>query len=157
MPHKKDTRDTLWPVLEKEIQARAPRKDRAFMLSGPWKKFVRRQSGYTIFRVNNAWVRNNLCVYFGHGGHALVHEFIPAGEVWISSHHPMGMTPAMHCGCVLKKRGQPASRNYFESTVLHEIAECEHMKKGKSYWSAHQHALEVEKKAGLLADPYRDD
>ena len=157
MSHKKDTRNVLWRTFEKEIQLRAKKKDRAFAVSGPWKTFVRRQSGYKIFRVDNAWVHNNLCVYFGHGGHGLVHEFIPMGEVWISSHHPVGMTPAMHCDCVLKKRGQPASKNYFESTTLHEIAECEQMKKGKTYWNAHQYALEVEKKAGLLSDPYRDD
>ena len=157
MSRARDRRDRLWQKLERDIQLRASDKDRSFRLSGKWKRLVRNQSGYMVFIVDGRWVRDNLCVYFGHGGHGLVHEFIPVDEIWISSRHYHELDSEIsRCVCRVKKKGQKVTRNYFESTVLHEVTECEQMKRGKKYWEAHQIALKAEKDAGLLKDPFDD-
>jgi hypothetical protein len=152
-----DRRNEMWRRMEKEIYSGARRKDKLFILSGKWKKFVRKQSGYKIYRVDGSWVRHNLLFYFGHGGHGFVHEFIPTGEIWVSSHHPYeGKGSMANCVCKLHKKGQKMSDNYFNSTTLHELTECNQMKNGKTYWAAHNIALKVEHKAGLVKDPYSD-
>lgn len=154
---KNDTRDTLWPKLEKEIQSKASMKDTSFILSGKWKKYVKTQDGYKVFEVDGKWLRNNICVDFGHGEHGLVHEFIPIDEIWICSHHyHEGNSEFSKCSCKVKRSNQKVSKRFFDSTVLHEITECDEMKKGKTYWEAHQIALQAEKEAGLLSDPYDD-
>jgi hypothetical protein len=153
----KDKRNGVWQLMEKNIQSNALRKDKSFSLSGKWKKLVRKQNGYKIYRVDGSWVRHNLSFYFGHGGHGFVHEFIPVDEIWVSSHHPYeGRGSVINCTCRLHKKGQKMSDNYFNSTVLHEITECNNMKKGKVFWVAHNIALETERKAGLIEDPYGD-
>lgn len=157
MKKNKDERGETWPLLEKEIQARARKKDKKFVLTGKWKKFLRNQDGYKIYSVDGKWVRANLCVYFGHGGHGFAHEFIPLNEIWVSTRHANeGASSISQCACKLKKRGQKFSKNYFNSTAIHEIAECEAMKKGKSFLESHHTALLKEKEAGLLSDPYAD-
>ena len=152
-----DNRDNTLKCLEKKIQSNAYSKDKTFVLKGKWKRFVRVEQGYKIFSVDAKWIRINLCVYFGHGGHGLVHEFIPLDEIWVTSHHYNEKSDELfNCICKTKAKGQKVSENYFESTVIHEIVECEEMKKGKSYWKSHLIALENEKKVGLLLDPYSD-
>ena len=145
---KKDKRDKLWADLEIDIQKRGKKKDKRFVLTGKWKKFVRKQDGFKIFAVDGEWVRNNLSVIFGHGGHGYVHEFIPLNEIWVATHHFEG------CECRNVKKGQKASQQYFDSTTLHEIAEFKEMKKGMSFWKAHQIALQKETEAGSLKDPH---
>lgn len=153
----KDKRDKTWAILERGIQSRAKDKDKSFILGGKWKKFIRTQSGHKIFSVDGKWIRTNLCVYFGHGGHDLVHEFIPLNEIWISSHHyDEGDSEIAKCGCRVSKKGQKVSKKYFDSVVIHEITECEEMKKGKIYWKSHQIALQKEREIGLLPDPFDD-
>ena len=153
----KDSRNKLWSVFEKDIQKRARNKDKSFKIYGKWKKFVRTQDGLKVFSVDGKWIRNNLCCYFGHGGHGLVHEFIPMNEVWISTHHyHEGYSGINSCNCKVRKRNQQVSRAYFESTTIHEIEEFMQMKKGKPYWQAHNIALEKERKSGLLKDPFDD-
>lgn len=153
----KDKRDKTWSILEKEIQLGAKNKDRSFALAGKWKKFVGAEKGYKIFSVDNRWIKNNLCVYFGHGGHGMVHEFIPRDEIWVSSHHfNEGRNYVSNCPCKTQKKGQKISQNYFKSTVIHEITECEEMKKGRNYWGSHQIALKKEREIGLLPDPFDD-
>ena len=153
--YRKDKRDQLWARLEKEIQNRAGKKDNKLVLSGKWKKFIRKQGKLSIFAVDGKWIRNNLCVYFGHGGHGYVHEFIPKNEIWISTHH-YDESRLVRCGCRLRKKNQRVSKNYFESTLAHEITEFNEMKEGTKYWKAHQIALEKERSLGLLKDPYTD-
>lgn len=154
---KKSTRNKLWPVLEKDIQTRALHKDPKFILKGKWKKFVRNQGGFKIYAVNGKYIRDNLCVYFGHAGHGLVHEFIPMNEIWVGTHHfHEGSSCNSKCGCKLKKKNQPLSKEFFESTIIHEIFEFKKMKKGASYWQAHNLALKEEIKIGLLKNPYAD-
>ena len=152
----KDTRDKLWGRLERAIQLRAEKKDRRFRLVGKWKQFVRKQSGFKVFRVDSEWIHNNVCAYFGHGGHGWVFEFIPRDEIWIASHHHYGRSDIDNCHCRVRTKNQKVSESYFDSTVLHEIRECKEMKKGMAYWPAHQIALEEERRAGLLADPFDD-
>ena len=153
----KDKRDKTWSILEKEIQLGAKNKDGSFALAGKWKKFAGAEKGYKIFSVDNRWIKNNLCVYFGHGGHGMVHEFIPLDEIWISSHHyKEGRNYVSDCPCKIRKKGLKVSRNFFRSTVLHEITECEEMKKGRNYWKSHHKALEKEKESGLLPHPFDD-
>jgi len=149
----KDKRSKLWAVLEKEIQSRARNKDESFRLSGKWKKFIGKRSGHKIYSVDGRRIRNNLCAYFGHGGHGLVHEFIPLDEIWVSSHHyNEGDSKIAHCNCKIKRNNHRVSKKFFESTLIHELTECEEMKKGKPYWEAHQVALQKEKEIGLLSE-----
>lgn len=142
-----DSRDKLWERLEKDIQQRGPKKDKKFRLAGKWKRFVKSQDGFKVYAVDGEWVRNNLSVIFGHGGHGMVHEFIPHDEIWISTHHFEG------CGCRNLRKDMKASPQYLESCTLHEIVEHKLMKKGMIYWRAHHRALEAERKLGLLKDP----
>ena len=151
MKFKKDNRDKLWRELELKIQKRARKKDKKFILSGKWKKFIRIQDGLKIYAVDGEWVRNNISVIFGHGGHGYVHEFIPNDEIWIGTRHFEG------CDCEnLVKKEQKVSQKYFDSTVIHEITEFKEMKKGRSYWKAHQIALRKEIEIGILKDPHRE-
>lgn len=153
----RDNRNKLWVVLEKDVQKRARNKDSKFVLKGPWKKFIRDQEGFKIFSVDGTWVRNNLCVYFAHGGHGLVFEFIPLNEIWIATHHfHEGKSEITHCSCKTKNKKGPISQAFFESTVIHEIFEFRKMKKDLSYWDAHNLALKEEKRIGILKDPYID-
>jgi len=147
---KRDNRDKLWAKLEMEIQKRGSRKDKKFVLTGKWKRFIRKQNEFNIYAVNGEWVRNNLSVIFGHGGHGYVHEFIPLNEIWAATHHFEG------CNCSNVKRGQKVSQQYFDSTVIHEIAEFKEMKKGLVFWKAHQIALQKEREIGILKNPYKE-
>jgi hypothetical protein len=145
-----DERAELWSQLEKKIQDGAGQKDISFRLEGSWKEFLREQEGFRVYLVDGKWVYNNLSVMFSHGGHGLVHEFIPHDEIWISkSHH--------NCSCKNVYPEKPASSKYIESTILHEIFEYKEMKKGPSYWIAHNMALDKEREAGLTSDPYSDE
>jgi hypothetical protein len=118
---------------------------------------VRKQGAHKIYAVDGAWIRNNLCFYFGHGGHGLVHEFIPVDEIWVSTrHYHEGRSSITRCGCLTRSKTQKVSEAYFKSTVIHEIKEYEQMKAGKRFWVAHQAALKKEQQVGLLSDPYID-
>ena len=150
-----DDRDPLWAELEKDIQDMSKDKDSAFRLKGSWKKFVRMQDGFKVYAVDGDWVRRNLSVIFGHGGHGIVHEFIPMDEIWIGTRH-YHMTDHLHCGCPDVRPNQEVSPQYFDSCTHHEITEHLEMKKGKPYWAAHDIANEAERKLGLIADPEGD-
>lgn len=150
MKLKKDRRNKLWAEIELRIQKRAKSKDRSFVLSGPWKRFVREQDGFKVCAVDGEWVRNNLSVLFGHGGHGYVHESIPLDEIWVDTHHYDG------CSCKNVKPDRKMSPVFFNRTVVHEITEFKEMEKGKIYWEAHQIALKKETEGEILEDPYRE-
>jgi hypothetical protein len=99
----KDTRILHWIDLESDIASRAKKKDRRFVLSGKWKKFVRKEKRLKIYAVDGEWVRNNLSIIFGHGGHGYVHEFIPLDEIWVATHH------FPRCGCETRSAWQKMS------------------------------------------------
>jgi hypothetical protein len=143
MKKKKDNRELTWEELEDDVQSRYSYKDPDFKLEGKWKEFVRNQDDFKIYLVDGSWVRNNLSVIFGHGGHGIVHEFIPNDEIWISSHHWYD-NKFNHCECPCNKESSKVSENYFDSCVIHEITEFKEMKKGKNYWHAHQVAINKE-------------
>jgi hypothetical protein len=150
-----DKRTLSWNALEKEVQHHGLMKDAAFRLEGPWKTFVREQDGLRVFAVDGTWIRNNLSVIFGHGGHGFAHEFIPFDEIWIGTHH-YGGSLFNSCSCDISYPNQPVSQAYFDSTALHEIVERKEMERDIEYWPAHQTALEAERVAGYLPDPYSD-
>ncbi|NCC71220.1 hypothetical protein EOM09_06570 [bacterium] len=150
-----DKRDKLWSKIEADVANRFNNKDQKFKLTGKWKKFIRMQSGLKIYAVNGFWVRNNLSIIFGHGGHGYVHEFIPKDEIWIATHHYYD-NEWRRCGCDNVKKNQIVSKNYFDSTTIHEITEFYEMKKGRSFWDAHNIALKQEEKIKLLADPFSE-
>lgn len=150
-----DKRDKLWSKIEADIASRIKDKDKKFILKGRWKKFVRKQVNFKIYAVDGLWVRNNLSIIFGHGGHAYVHEFIPLDEIWIATHHYHD-NKWSHCGCNNVKKNQAVSKNYFDSTVIHEITEFKEMQKGSTFWKAHNIALDKERELGLLPDPFTE-
>lgn len=145
-----DIRSKLWPKMELSIQKRAEKKDKKFILSGKWKKFVKKQDGFKIFAVDVEWIRDNVSIIFGHGGHGYVHEFIPLNEIWIATHRVPHFEEYYP---LTKKRPVKFSQQYFDSAVIHEITEFKEMKKGVTYWKAHQVALKKEKEVGLVDDP----
>lgn len=140
---RKGTAEGVWRDLEKDIQTRAIKKDNGFRLQGTWKRFLRNQDEFNVFIVDGEWVRTNLSVIFGHGGHGWVHEFIPLNEIWVSNVHPVD------CDC--KNKGKFLDIKNIESTIIHEITEAKIMKDGKTpYHKAHKEATKVELKTGLV-------
>jgi len=148
----KDNRKLKWDDLEDDIQVRSQKKDKKFKLGGKWKRFKENREGFKVFTVDGEWVRNNLSVIFGHGGHGLVHEFIPHDEIWIASHHYniKGLNgESVKCGC--NKGNQKVSDEYYDSCAIHEIAENIMMKTKKmNYWTAHNISLDIEEQIGLI-------
>jgi hypothetical protein len=150
---KPDTREFEWSDIEADIQERGEDKDEDFKLHGPWKKFVRNQDGLKVYAVDGKWIRDNLSVIFGHGGHMYVHEFIPEDEIWIVTHH-WDENPHSKCSCV--KGNKPVSQEYFDSCTVHEIEERKRMKEEEPYWKAHNESLDEERDLGLLKNPDKD-
>lgn len=147
----KDARNKLWAELELKIQTSASKKDERFVLRGKWKKFVRKNLGFRIYAVDGEWVRNNLSIMFEHAGHGFVHEFIPLDEIWVDVRHYEG------CACKNVREDRKISQKYFKSTILHEMFEFKSMREGREYWSAHQLAINAERCASILEDPYTED
>lgn len=147
---KKDKRNPYWKKLELRIQKNAAKKDKKFILTGPWKKFLEKRDGIKIYLVDGNWIRNNLYGGFNHGGHGYVCEYIPLDEIWVLTTHPVD------CKCKHVKPNRMMSKNFRKSLILHEFTERNLMAKGMIYWKAHQLAEEVEKKAGYIRDPYSD-
>ena len=147
IPH--DSFCSLWNEIELEIQKRASYKDKGFVLTGTWKNYLKTQEHFKIYLVNGEWVRTNLSSIFGHGGHGYVHEFIPHDELWIDTHHT-------DCVCRNVSQDKKMSESYRESTIIHEITEYKKMQTGYTFSQAHDLALEAERQAGILEDPYAE-
>lgn len=151
-----DNRSLRWSDIEDDVQARAYNKDSTFRLSGSWKRFIKRVViddifTFNVYAVDGDWIRNNLSVIFGHGGHGLVHEFIPIDEIWIADRHPDT------CECKGIADDREVSARYFHSTQVHEITEFLCMRTTKAgYWEAHQVALQREILLGYLKDPFTE-
>jgi hypothetical protein len=140
--YKKIRRYNFCTTLEKDIQSRGWNKDKTSVITGPWKKHINQVNGFTVYAVDGEWVRNNLSVLYGHGGHGLVHEFIPLNEIWISTHHYNNSS--YDCGCARNKGGKVTAK-FFHDVVKHEIAEFKEMEEGTPFWKAHQIASKKEK------------
>lgn len=141
--YKKFKRYNFCEKLEKDIQRRARRKDSDFILTGKWKKLFCKQDEFSVYAVDGEWVRNNLSVIFGHGGHAYVHEFIPHNEIWVSTQHYHN--EQYDCGCPVELKGKIAL-DFFREVLSHEITEYKEMAKGRPFWHAHKKAENIEKK-----------
>ena len=135
---------------EDDIQARFHNKDRSFWLKGPWRRLRETRNGLNIVTVDGEWIRNNLSVDFGHGGHGMVHEFIRPDEIWVATHH------YPDCGCQKDDIWQRMSEACYQTTVVHEMAEREAMLSGMGFARAHGMAQEAERVAGWMADSYDD-
>ena len=146
MKFKPDKRKDSLASIEKEVQNTNSKKDKNFRLTGWWQKYIRLEDGFAIYEVDGNWIRNNLSIMFGYGGHGFVHEFIPNQEIWVEKNYPETINGLVE--------GQQMSQKFFDSIVIHEITEFKEMKKGTCYWKAHQIALKKEKEIQLLKNPY---
>lgn len=79
---------------------------------------------FTIRYVDGATVRKAIDPFFLLGGHGLVYDYIPKSEIWIDT------------------KSDPKEWKY---TLAHELTEFKLMKKGDSYYSAHDYALAYER------------
>jgi len=140
--------EQFWENLELDVQRNYAFKDPDFRLTGPWKREYGTYRYFRVYLVDGDWVRRNLSVIFGHGGHGYVHEFIPADELWIADEHYTG------CECVGVAADWKCSSNFIQSCLLHEATEHDLMKQGVPYHLAHQAANEAERKAGWLKDTW---
>jgi len=138
---KKQKRYNFCENLEWDIQKRAKLKDKTFWLyNNGWKVFYCKREEVDVWLVNSEWVRNNLSVIFGHGGHGYVHEFIPLNEIWIDPKHYH--TNLYDCGCNKKEEREET----IETLIAHELTERKLMSKGVPFYKAHQIALKKERK-----------
>lgn len=111
-------RETKIADVEKAIASRWHRKDPEFYIGGLKRQSAGYFAGFSVLRVNSEWIRDNLDVTFGSGGHGLVHTFIPLTEIWIDDTEE-AMAPL----------------------VLHEAVEFHHMlEEGLDYEPAHEKA-----------------
>ena len=70
--------------IEKDIQERANKKDSKLKIIGLNKEYITTYKDFKVYLVDTEWIRNNLDVIFGSGGHGKVHTFIPNNEIWVS-------------------------------------------------------------------------
>jgi hypothetical protein len=133
----------FWKVMEKDIQKRSAKKDPNFKLAGFIKEYVMDYKGIKVYLVDGEWIRNNISVVFGHGGHGLVHEFIPLDECWIDYKHTY-ISNKERCSCRDRKTNDDIDEKYFNETMWHEVTELLEMKKGIPYWRAHITATRAE-------------
>jgi hypothetical protein len=117
-----------WRELEKAIQQFAEFKDKSFKL----------EEQHKVYEVDSNWVRANLSVVFGLGGHGLVHEFIPMDEIWVAKQHNEWNVEDFRVTRPLVKEEE------FDSIVLHEITEFKLMAKGLSFYNSHSKANDAE-------------
>ena len=108
--------------IEKDIQERSSKKDPRLEIGGLEKKYITNYKGFKVYEVDGEWIRNNLDVIFGSGGHGRVHTFIPNDEVWIA-------------------RGYSA--DYQARCIIHEANEYGKMT-NLPYWHAHQNSQKEE-------------
>jgi len=128
--------DTKITDIEKSIASRWHRKDGSFYIEGMKRQFIGVFAGFSVYRVSGEWIRDNLDVTFGTGGHGLVHCFIKLDEILIDD-VVEDMVPL----------------------VLHEAAEFHFMlEEGMEYREAHEKATAAVKAAvNLTEDSLQDE
>jgi len=82
-----------------------------------------RRAGYRVYLVDGERVRNEIDTDFTMGGNPERYRYVPRGEIWIDENL------------------SPPDRR---ATILHEIVETKHMKRGLSYEKAHDIATAAE-------------
>ncbi len=65
------------------VRSRWNLKDPGFEIKGLDRKLIEERDGFKIYEVDGEWIRNNIDVGFGTGGHGLVHSYIPMDEIWV--------------------------------------------------------------------------
>jgi hypothetical protein len=95
-------------------------------LSGLRIKLIEEKGNTKIYLVDGAKVRQNLDPSFCFGGHWLVYNYVPKGEVWMDN------------------ATQEAEIKYI---MVHELYELQLMSQGKDYNNAHDFANAAEKEA----------
>ncbi len=116
--------------VEKDIQDRSSSKDKGLKIKGLKKDYIFDQGKFKIYEVDGEWIRNNLYVNYGTGGHGKVHSFIPNNEVWIEKN----------------KKSEYKAR-----TIIHEINEFKKMNK-LPYYHAHKNSMKVENNSSQLKE-----
>lgn len=107
------------------------RSGKAYAEAQPWKtKLGATKGGVDIYLVDGAHVRNNVNPDFVDGGHDLVYDFIPKGEVWVDN--------------------VPSVQDR-QANLAHELYERGLMADGMGYDEAHDEALEYERALRLTA------
>ena len=69
--------------LDAAVRSRWHLKDAKAKIIGLKKKFIGTKEGFKVYEVDGKWIKNNIDVGFGTGGHGLVHSYIPMDEVWV--------------------------------------------------------------------------
>src|SRR3989344_830534 len=93
------------------------------------KKATRRsyeKKGVFIREVNGGMVRKNIDPYFVLGGHHLIYQYIPDGEVWLDAKMP---------------------KEVLKYTLVHECVERALMERGANYDTAHDYATATDREA----------
>ena len=107
--------------MDSAVRSRWHLKDKKLNIEGLEKKFISEKDGFRVYEVDCEWIRNNIDVSFGTGGHGLVHSYIPMDEIWID----------------------PVVENKW-SLALHEIVEFNLMKeKEMKYKEAHKQTIKL--------------
>jgi len=107
--------------IDKAVRSRWHLKDSDLEIKGLDKKLIEERDGFKIYEVDGEWIRNNLDVGFGTGGHGLVHSYIPLDEVWV----------------------YPITENKW-SIALHEMIEFNLMKnEGMEFEEAHKKTIKI--------------
>lgn len=102
--------------IDASVRSRWNLKDPDLKIEGMKKEFVGEKEGFRIYEIDSEWIRNNIDVGFGTGGHGLVHSYIPMDEIWVDS-----------------------AKETKTSLILHELLEFRIMKeKGWEYKKAHE-------------------
>jgi hypothetical protein len=92
------------------------------MLKKLWKQYPKQ--GIKVFLVDGRYIRDNIGVSFGIGGHSRAYDFIPKGEIW------------------LEKSLDPKER---DAILIHELYERKRMMQNKwNYLQAHHAATIAE-------------
>ena len=107
--------------IDKAVRSRWHLKDSDLEIKGLDKKLIEERDGFKIYEVDGEWIKNNLDVGFGTGGHGLVHSYIPLDEVWV----------------------WPVKENKW-SIALHEMIEYNLMKnEGLKFEEAHKKTIKI--------------
>ncbi len=107
--------------IDSAVRSRYNLKDPDFEIKGLDKKLIEERDGFKIYEVDGEWIRNNIDVGFGTGGHGLVHSYIPMDEVWV----------------------WPITENKW-SIALHEMIEFNLMNdEGLKFPEAHKKTIEI--------------
>ncbi len=107
--------------IDKAVRSRWHLKDKNLEIEGLDKKLIEERDGFKIYEVDGEWIKNNLDVGFGTGGHGLVNSYIPMDEIWV----------------------WPVTENKW-SIALHEIIEHNLMKsEGLKFEEAHKKTIKI--------------